>query len=162
MKRYTLKTALAVPTAFVLAASLLFLIAGQALAEEQTNPNQLPSSQLAVQNKAATTHNTDKKALPAEAKTQPQQAETTPANQKPVGTWKRNATGWWYEFNDGTYLKNGIFTINNTQYCFYNSGYMVTGWVRVGGKWYHFAPSGSMTKGWVFSSRSGTTWALTV
>lgn len=46
------------------------------------------------------------------------------------GTWKQNETGWWYEFVDGSYLKNGWYWIDGNHdevyecYYFDNNGYM--------------------------------------
>jgi len=28
------------------------------------------------------------------------------------GSWKQNATGWWYEYSDGSYLTDGMFEID--------------------------------------------------
>lgn len=46
------------------------------------------------------------------------------------GTWKQNETGWWYEFIDGSYLKNGWYWIDGNHdevyecYYFDGNGYM--------------------------------------
>ena len=46
------------------------------------------------------------------------------------GTWKQNETGWWYEFVDGSYLKNGWYWIDGNHdevyecYYFDGNGYM--------------------------------------
>lgn len=85
------------------------------------------------------------------------------------GHWVKDGAGWWYACTDGTsYLKDGWFTINGSDYLFGPSGYMVTGflkrangdwvyadqdgafvggWVRDGGSWYYLSPSGAMLTG---------------
>ena len=85
------------------------------------------------------------------------------------GHWVKDGAGWWYACTDGTsYLKNGWFTINGSDYLFGPSGYMATGflkrangdwvyadqdgafvggWVRDGGSWYYLSPSGAMLTG---------------
>ena len=88
------------------------------------------------------------------------------------GHWVKDGAGWWYACTDGTsYLKDGWFTINGSDYLFGPSGYMVTGflkrangdwvyadqdgafvggWVRDGGSWYYLDPSSKVMKtGWV-------------
>lgn len=46
------------------------------------------------------------------------------------GTWRQNATGWWYEFVDGSYLTNGWYWVDgnmdNVYECYYfdRNGYM--------------------------------------
>ena len=81
----------------------------------------------------------------------------------------KDGAGWWYACTDGTsYLKDGWFTINGSDYLFGPSGYMATGflkradgqwvyanesgafvggWVRDGGSWYYLSPSGAMLTG---------------
>ena len=63
-----------------------------------------------------------------------------------TGTWKQDANGWWYEYENGTYPKNEIKTIKGIDYYFNASGYMVTGWAQINGKWYVFTSSGAMKK----------------
>ena len=65
------------------------------------------------------------------------------------GIWKRNAIGWWYEFSDGTYLKNGLYSIDNTIYHFNSSGYMSVAWVKYNNNWLYFNQNGSQATGWV-------------
>ena len=88
------------------------------------------------------------------------------------GHWVKDAVGWWYACADGTsYLKDGWFTINGSDYLFGPSGYMATGflkrangdwvyadqdgafvggWVRDGGQWYYLDPSSKVMKtGWL-------------
>ena len=42
------------------------------------------------------------------------------------GTWKKNKKGWWYEYEDGTYITND--------------------WLKDKGKWYYFLEDGYMEK----------------
>ena len=84
--------------------------------------------------------------------------------------WKRNDTGWWYEYPDGSYPKEEWEKIDGTWYYFNERGYsiasqwlkddgkwyylkengaMATGWVLVNGKWYYLDASGAMVTGWV-------------
>ena len=88
------------------------------------------------------------------------------------GHWVKDGAGWWYACADGTsYLKNGWYTINGSDYLFGPSGYMATGflkrangdwvyadqdgafvggWVRDGGQWYYLDPSSKVMKtGWL-------------
>ena len=64
------------------------------------------------------------------------------------GQWKRNKTGWWYSFSDGSYAKNQWLKIGKKWYFFNGKGYMVTGWKKSGGKWYYLSNSGAMATGW--------------
>ena len=40
------------------------------------------------------------------------------------GKWKRNATGWWYAWPDGTYPTHAVLLINGKYYYFNDDGYM--------------------------------------
>lgn len=65
--------------------------------------------------------------------------------------WKRNETGWWYEYSDGTYPKNQFKQIEDVWYYFDDKGYMLSNaWKKhTDGKWYYFDNSGAMVKnGW--------------
>lgn len=65
------------------------------------------------------------------------------------GTWKRDSIGWWYQTADRGYLKNGVFTINNTVYRFDSNGYMTTGWAYTDGSWMYFGTDGARVNyGW--------------
>ena len=57
---------------------------------------------------------------------------------KAEGAWKRNDKGWWYEFPDGSYLKNEWEAINGYWYWFDEKGYAVTGARKINGKPYYF------------------------
>ena len=55
------------------------------------------------------------------------------------GSWKKNTTGWWYEWSDGTYPKNSWLKIDGLWYWFDNRGYAVKGYQTIDGKKYYFA-----------------------
>ena len=67
------------------------------------------------------------------------------------GHWVKDGAGWWYACADGTsYLKNGWFTINGSDYLFGPSGYMATGFLkRADGQWVYANESGALVGGWV-------------
>ena len=73
------------------------------------------------------------------------------------GHWVKDAAGWWYACADGaSYLKNGWFTINGSDYLFGPSGYMATGFLkRADGQWVYANESGALVGGWV---RDGGSW----
>ena len=64
------------------------------------------------------------------------------------GNWKHNATGYWYQFGNGTYPKNCWLQIHGQWYYFNASGYMMTGWLKQDGKWYYLNGEGAMCIGW--------------
>ena len=64
------------------------------------------------------------------------------------GSWKQNATGWWYEYSDGSYLTDGMFEIDGEWYYFDAAGYMKTGWLNLSDTWYYFDNSGAMVTDW--------------
>ena len=64
------------------------------------------------------------------------------------GKWKSNATGWWFEYSDGTYPASKWEEIKGVWYYFNKDGYMMTGWQQQGGIWYYLDPSGAMVTGW--------------
>lgn len=63
--------------------------------------------------------------------------------------WKQNTTGWWYEYDDGTYVVNAWKFINNEWYFFDQNGYMSRGWVLDNNTWYFCNADGAMQSGWV-------------
>ena len=65
-----------------------------------------------------------------------------------TGTWKKNSTGWWYSYSDGTYAKSTWMQDRGKWYYFKSNGYMATNWLKVNGKWYYFGSSGAMATGW--------------
>ena len=58
------------------------------------------------------------------------------------GKWIQNSTGWWYQYADGTYPKNGWATIDGSKYYFNSNGYMRTGWLNDNGKYFYLEESG--------------------
>ena len=73
------------------------------------------------------------------------------------GHWVKDGAGWWYACADGTsYLKDGWFTINGSDYLFGPSGYMATGFLkRANGDWVYADQDGALVSGWV---RDGGQW----
>ena len=73
------------------------------------------------------------------------------------GHWVKDGAGWWYACADGTsYLKNGWYTINGSDYLFGPSGYMATGFLqRANGDWVYADSDGALVGGWV---RDGGSW----
>lgn len=65
------------------------------------------------------------------------------------GTWKQDATGWWYELPGGWYPTNAWYQIDGYWYYFYGNGYMATGWINDGGYWYYCTSNGHMQTGWI-------------
>lgn len=63
--------------------------------------------------------------------------------------WRQNDTGWWYEYDDGSYVVNAWKFINNQWYFFDQNGYMSRGWVMDNGTWYFCDANGAMQSGWV-------------
>ena len=73
---------------------------------------------------------------------------TAPGASSNGGTWKRNNVGWWYEYSDGSYPRNGWLSIKNVWYCFDAAGYMRMGWIQAGdGKWYYCDPREGSNQG---------------
>ena len=73
------------------------------------------------------------------------------------GHWTKDAAGWFYTCADGkSYLKDGWYTINGSDYLFGPSGYMATGFLkRADGQWVYVNESGALVGGWV---RDGGSW----
>ena len=63
--------------------------------------------------------------------------------------WQQNQTGWWYEYNDGSYVTASWKMVNGTWYYFNTDGYMSTGWIQENGKWFFADSTGAMQSGWV-------------
>ncbi len=65
-------------------------------------------------------------------------------------TWYQNATGWWVQFDDGTYPTSEWLTAKDgsATYYFKEDGYMATGWTRINGSWYLFGSNGAQVIGW--------------
>ena len=66
------------------------------------------------------------------------------------GSWKKNSTGWWYQWTDNSYPAGMFLNIGGKTYYFNSSGYMVTGWQYISGNWYYFDGSGAMLTGWQY------------
>lgn len=59
--------------------------------------------------------------------------------------WKQDATGWWYQNNDGSYLQYDWTELNGNWYFFGTDGYMVTDKVvKYGPDYYYFDEIGKM------------------
>ena len=65
-----------------------------------------------------------------------------------AGAWVKDATGWWYRYEDGTYPASTSVQIGGATYRFDARGYMVTGWVLDGGRWFYHETSGAQVLGW--------------
>ena len=65
-----------------------------------------------------------------------------------AGSWVKDATGWWYRYEDGTYPASTSVQIGGATYRFDARGYMVTGWVLDGGRWFYHEASGAQVSGW--------------
>ena len=71
--------------------------------------------------------------------------------------WQQGSKGWWYQFADGSYAKDGWYTVQDNDekaYMFDENGWMTTGWYYDydedwnGGSWYYSDNSGVLQKGW--------------
>lgn len=68
-----------------------------------------------------------------------------------VDTWRRNSTGWWYEYTDGSYPTNKWVEINNEWFYFDDSGYcLISKWFKYNNNWYYLDSRGAMVTGWKF------------
>ncbi|HIQ73339.1 MAG TPA: hypothetical protein IAA51_02865 [Candidatus Cottocaccamicrobium excrementipullorum] len=64
-----------------------------------------------------------------------------------AGSWQLDNIGWWYQTDDGSYLRDTFWTDENgITYCFTAGGYMMTGWHQLSGDWYYFDASGALQK----------------
>lgn len=63
------------------------------------------------------------------------------------GNWRRNSKGWWFNYPNETYPKDGWTVIDNERYYFNTSGYMVIGWKKLNNHWYYLDSSGAMVTG---------------
>lgn len=64
------------------------------------------------------------------------------------GSWRSDASGWWYRYVDGTYPVSKWENLDDKWYYFDGNGYMATGWSAVNGYWYYLNESGAMATGW--------------
>lgn len=63
--------------------------------------------------------------------------------------WNQNTTGWWWEYQDGSYATNRWEQVNGVWYFFDQNGYMSRGWIFDNGRWYFANSDGAMQTGWV-------------
>ncbi|WP_313184918.1 hypothetical protein [Lacrimispora sp.] len=64
-----------------------------------------------------------------------------------AGEWKQDTNGWWYQNDDGTYMKSNWLQDANGKWYFFNSnGYMMSGWIQISNtqKFYYLNYDGSM------------------
>ena len=65
-----------------------------------------------------------------------------------AGVWVKDAVGWWYRYEDGSYPASMSAQIDGATYRFDARGYMVTGWALEGGQWFYHGASGAQVAGW--------------
>ena len=65
-----------------------------------------------------------------------------------AGAWVKDAVGWWYRYEDGSYPASMSAQIDGATYRFDARGYMVTGWALEGGHWFYHGASGAQVAGW--------------
>lgn len=65
-----------------------------------------------------------------------------------AGEWKQDSVGWWYQNEDGSYVKNDWLTIGEEKYHFDSNGYMQTGLIEVNGVKHYLYTDGSLTYNW--------------
>jgi len=66
-----------------------------------------------------------------------------------AGEWKQDNVGWYYQNDDGSYVKNDWLTLSDTEkYHFDSNGYMQTGLIEVDGIKHYFYDDGRMTYNW--------------
>ena len=65
-----------------------------------------------------------------------------------AGRWVKDGYGWWYQYNDGSYPKSKIVTIDGEKYAFDKRGYMRTNqWIdTTSGNWYYCTNSGAIAR----------------
>ena len=85
----------------------------------------------------------------ADDDTSAQVSFTVASDEDRAGRWVRDALGWWWRFEDGTYPVSTVRRIDGQLYRFDARGYMVTGWVKNGGSWYYHGVGGAQATGWV-------------
>lgn len=63
--------------------------------------------------------------------------------------WGEDETGYWYQYDDGSYAQGGVKTIDGANYLFDAKGYMMTGWQYISSHWYHYdTTTGAQSVGW--------------
>lgn len=66
-----------------------------------------------------------------------------------VDTWRKNSTGWWYEYANGDYPKSKWVKISNDWFYFNESGYcLISQWFKYNNKWYYLDSRGATSIGW--------------
>ena len=75
-----------------------------------------------------------------------------------AGAWVKDAVGWWYRYEDGSYPASMSAQIDGATYRFDARGYMVTGWACEGGQWFYHGASGAQVAGW--ANMNGTWYYL--
>ena len=94
--------------------------------------------------------------LPQQADETDGSEETAPSTPVWKEQWMHDSTGWWYQYEDGTYPANCWVRIGGRMYSFDGRGYMRNGgWYRENGSWYYLESSGAATEGWL---KLGNTW----
>lgn len=63
--------------------------------------------------------------------------------------WRKDETGWWYVYKDGSYPRNTWKKINGEWFYFGKWGYMKTGWLKDNGEWFYLNKWGVMKTGWI-------------
>lgn len=66
-----------------------------------------------------------------------------------AGSWQKDANGWWYRYNDGTYVNSGIYEIEGDIYIFDGDGYILTNtWFQSPntGDWYYCQDGGQVAQ----------------
>ncbi len=61
-----------------------------------------------------------------------------------AGEWKQDNVGWYYQNDDGSYVKNDWLTLGDERYHFDTNGYMQTGLIEVNGIKHYFNNDGQM------------------
>ena len=76
----------------------------------------------------------------------------------PKPSWKKDSVGWWYDLDNGSFVRDEKREIDGSTYRFDSRGYMVTGWHNTGSAWEYYAASGVQALGW--TNVSGTWYYL--
>lgn len=69
-----------------------------------------------------------------------------------TGTWKKNSKGWWYQYSDGSYAKDGMVEIDGKRYVFDARGYILNGWYREATGAYYYSTNLGLRTGWILIS----------
>lgn len=65
------------------------------------------------------------------------------------GNWRQDGNGWWYQYDDGSYIHDGIYEIGGSVYIFNHDGYILTNrWFQSPntGDWYYCQGGGQVAK----------------